>query len=158
MSLHLEFSGAPTIGASRPAVWRRLLEPHFVAASVPGVESVEVLAPDRFRILSSLRFGPMAMQLTTEVELADLVEPERARLRASMSASGSTMTAVSTIRLDAEAGAEAGAADRTVLAWTATVDIDGMLAGVGATLVEGSARTLTTDFWTDFARRVETAL
>lgn len=151
MPLRLEFSGAPTIAASRPAVWRHLLDPHFLTASVPGVESMEVLAPDRFRIAAALRYGPMTVALKIEVELSDLVEPERASLRIAVNASGSTVTAVSGIRL------EETTPERTVLAWTATTEVDGMLAGLGVPFVEGIARKLTTDFWTDFARRVETA-
>ena len=37
---------------------------------------------------------------------------------------------------------------------TATSDISGTVASVGARLLEGTARRLTEEFWTDFARRV----
>jgi uncharacterized protein len=151
MPLRLEFSGSPTVSADRAAVWRHLLDPHFVAASVPGLESVRILSPERFQIVAALRYGPMKVDLAVEVELSDLVEPERARLRASVDASGSTVTALSDVRLGAPSP------DQTLLDWSATVEIDGMLAGLGSPFVDGIARKLTADFWTDFARRAEAA-
>jgi carbon monoxide dehydrogenase subunit G len=52
------------------------------------------------------------------------------------------------VRLD-----EAGSG-RTRLNWSATTNVSGTLASVGARLLEGTARRLTEEFWTDFARRV----
>ena len=40
--MKLEFAGAPEVTVSREEVWARLMDPNFVAASAPGVESVEV--------------------------------------------------------------------------------------------------------------------
>lgn len=149
MPLRLEFSGSPTVGTDRQVVWRRLLDPHFVAASVPGLESVRVLTPEHFQIVAALRYGPMKVDLAVEVQLSDLVEPERAQLRASVNASGSIVTALSHVHLGAPSP------NLTLLDWTATVEIDGMLAGLGSPFVDGIARKLTSDFWTDFARRAE---
>jgi carbon monoxide dehydrogenase subunit G len=40
------------------------------------------------------------------------------------------------------------------LNWTAQTELNGTLANLGLRLVEGIARKLTEQFWTDFARRV----
>ena len=149
MALQLEFSGSPDIAAARETVWRRLVDPHFVAKSIPGVESMRMVGPDRLQIASAIGVGPVQLHLTGEIELFDLVEPERAGLRASATASGTTAEVVSAVRLE-----DAGPG-RTVLHWTATAEIKGTLAVLGGSLLEGIARKLTTDFWTDFARRVE---
>ena len=53
--MQLAFAGTPEIRASRDEVWRRILDPQFVGRSAPGVESVEVLAENRFRM--TLGFG-----------------------------------------------------------------------------------------------------
>jgi hypothetical protein len=44
----------------------------------------------------------------------------------------------------------------TRLNWSATSDVSGTVASVGARLLEGTARRLTEQFWTDFARRIGT--
>jgi carbon monoxide dehydrogenase subunit G len=36
----------------------------------------------------------------------------------------------------------------------ATSEVNGKVASVGARLLEGTARRLTEEFWTDFARRI----
>jgi carbon monoxide dehydrogenase subunit G len=54
---------------------------------------------------------------------------------------------VSSVRLE-----DAGAG-RTRLDWAATCSVSGVVAGLGARMLEGTARRLTEDFWTDFARR-----
>ena len=42
---------------------------------------------------------------------------------------------------------------RTRLNWAAVSTIGGALASLGGRLLEGTARRLTEEFWTDFARR-----
>ena len=146
--MKLEFSGAPEITAPRTAVWARLMDPSFVAASAPGVESVEAVDPTHFRVVSGLGVGAVKVKFKLEVELSDIVEPERLRMAARGKAPGSAVDVVSSVRLE-----EAGNG-RTRLNWSATSHVSGTVASVGARLLEGTARRLTEDFWTDFARRV----
>ena len=145
--MKLEFSGAPVIDAPRQAVWQRLMDPNFIAASAPGVETVEALDPTHFNVISGLGIGPMRLQFRLDVELSDIVEEERLRMVALGRGPGSEVDVVSRVRLE-----EAGAG-RTRLDWAATCRVGGVLAGLGARMLEGTARRLTEDFWSDFARR-----
>jgi carbon monoxide dehydrogenase subunit G len=145
----MEFSGTADIGAGREVVWRRVVDPHFVAKSMPGIESIETVAPGRYRIAAAIGVGPMQLKTGIDLEIFDLVEPEQARLRASASASGSAADVLSAVRLEESGGG------RTLLHWSATTGLQGPLAALGAGLMEGVARKLTADFWADFARRVE---
>jgi carbon monoxide dehydrogenase subunit G len=146
--MKLEFSGAPEITAPRARVWERLMDPDFVAASAPGVESVEPVDPTRFKVISGVGVGPIRVRFQLDVELADLVAPERLRMLAHGHAPGSTVDVVSSVRLEPVGPA------RTRLNWAATTTIGGTLATIGGRLLEGTARRLTEDFWSDFARRV----
>jgi carbon monoxide dehydrogenase subunit G len=60
---------------------------------------------------------------------------------------GSVVDVVSAVRLEE---AEAG----TRLNWSATSDVSGTVANLGPRLIEGTARMMSEQFWTDFARRV----
>jgi carbon monoxide dehydrogenase subunit G len=61
---------------------------------------------------------------------------------------GSVIEVLSTIAIrDAGPG-------RVRLHWTATTELSGTLANIGAKLLEGVARRMTEQFWDDFARRV----
>ena len=146
--MKLEFAGAPEVTVSREEVWARLMDPNFVAASAPGVESVEAVDPTHFKVISGIGVGPMRVSFQLDVELSDVVPPERLRMTALGRASGSAVDTVSNVRL------ETLGKGRTRLNWAARTTISGTVASLGPRLLEGIAKRLTEDFWTDFARRV----
>jgi len=145
--MKLEFSGSPEIAAARERVWLRLMDPHFVAKSAPGVESVEIIDPTHFKVVSGFGVGSIKIGFTMDVQLLDLVPRRSARMRVRGKAPGLAVDVLSSIEIQ-----DAGP-DRVRLNWSATSDISGAVAGVGARLMEGAARKLTEQFWTDFARR-----
>ncbi|MGN6390903.1 MAG: SRPBCC family protein [Gemmatimonadales bacterium] len=136
------------ISAPRETVWGRLMDPDFVAVSGPGVESVERIDSTHYRVISGLGVGAVKVRFALDVELSDIVEGRRLRMRARGKAPGSTVEVVSLLGLQ-----DAGLA-RTRLEWSATSDLTGTVASVGGRVLEGTARRLTEGFWTDFARRV----
>jgi uncharacterized protein len=146
--MKLEFSGAPEITASRQKVWAKLMDPDFVAASAPGVESVEAVDPTHFKVISGLGVGSVKLRFKLDVELFDVEPGQQLKMRSRGKAPGSAVDVVSHLRLE-DAGAE-----KTRLNWSATSELSGTVASVGARLLEGTARRLTEQFWTDFARRV----
>jgi uncharacterized protein len=144
----LRFSGAPEVTAPRHIVWQRLVDPRFVAASAPGVQAVEVIDARHFRVLSG--FGPPAMKarITLAGELFDLVPGVSAKMRLRGNGAGTLIDVLSTIAVhDAGPG-------KVRLEWTATSELSGTVAKLGAKLLEGVARKMTEQFWDDFARRV----
>jgi len=146
--MKLEFSGSPVIRATREYVWSRLTDPDFVAASGPGVEAVETLDPTHFKVVSGLGVGSVKVRFKLDVELFDIVEGQSLKMRSRGKAPGSMVDIVSSLQI-------ADAAPGTVrLDWSATSEVSGTVASVGARLLEGTARKLTEGFWTEFARRV----
>lgn len=147
--MKFEFSGAPVIPATRQVVWARLTDPDFVAASAPGVESVEARDSTHYSVVSGVGLGPMKIRFTVDVELFGIVEREALSMRSRGNGAGSVVEVVSAVRLvDADGG--------TRLDWRAVSEVSGAVAGLGGRMVEGVARMLTEQFWTDFARRVST--
>jgi len=146
--MKLEFSGAPEVSAPRDTVWAHLMDPNFVAASAPGVESVQAVDETHYKVVSGLGVGAVKVKFKLDVELSDIAPPERVKMTARGKAPGSAVDVVSSVRLE-----EAGNG-RTRLNWSAISNISGTVASVGARLLEGTARRLTEEFWTDFARRV----
>ena len=146
--MKLLFSGAPVITASSQKVWQKLLDPDFVAASGPGVESVEALDRTHFKVISAFGVGSVKVRFRLDVELFDIVEGQSLKMRARGKAPGSAVDVVSELRLE-----DLGDG-KTRLNWSATSEVSGTVASVGARLLEGTARKLTEQFWTDFAKRV----
>lgn len=146
--MKLEFSGSPVIHATRDYVWSRLTDPDFIASSTPGVETVEALDPTHFKVTSGLGVGAVKVRFKLDVELFDVVEGRSLKMRSRGMAPGSIVEVVSSLRI-------ADAAPGTVrLDWSATSEVSGTMASVGGPFLEGTARKLTQDFWTDFAKRV----
>ena len=146
--MKLEFSGSPAIAAPRERVWERLMDPHFVAQSAPGVESVEAVDPTHFKVISGFGVGSIRVRFTMDVELFDIDAGKSAKMRVRGKAPGSAIDVVSNLQVD-----DAGSSG-TQLNWSATSEVSGTVANVGARLMEGTARKLTEQFWTDFAQRV----
>jgi carbon monoxide dehydrogenase subunit G len=146
--MKLDFSGAPEITGSRQKVWEKLIDPDFVAASAPGVESVERVDPTHFKVISGFGVGSVKVRFKLDVELFDIVDGQQLKMRARGKAPGSNVDVVSALQVE-----DAGDG-RTRLNWSATSDVSGTVASVGARLLEGTARKLTEQFWTDFAQRV----
>ncbi len=65
------------IAAPRPMVFQRLIDPETVSAAAPGVESVETVGDHHFRISSGFGVGAIKLQFILDVELSDIVAPER---------------------------------------------------------------------------------
>lgn len=145
--MRLSFSGAPDVAAPRSLVWERLMDPHFLAATAPGVEKVEVVDATHYSVTSGFGLGAVRLGFTLDVEVSGQVPPERATLRARGTAPGSTLDVTSGIRL------EEPQPGRTIIHWTTETDVNGAVAGLGG-LLEGAARKVMEQFWIDFARRV----
>src|ERR671928_159147 len=112
--MKLNFSGAPEITAAPTVVWSKLLDADFVAASAPGVESVERLDPTHFKVISGLGVGSVKVRFKLDVELFDIVEGEQLKMRARGKAPGSAVDVTSALQLE-----DAGDG-RTRLNWSAT--------------------------------------
>lgn len=146
--MKFQFSGARDIPAPRATVWTRLTDPEFVAGSGPGVEAVEAVDPTHFTVTSGLGIGAVKVRFKLDVELFDIVPGQRLRMRARGRAPGTTVDVVSAVELEDQGNSH------TQLGWSAASEINGAVANVGGRLLEGIARQLTEQFWTDFAARV----
>jgi carbon monoxide dehydrogenase subunit G len=147
--MKLKFSGAPELMTSRDHVWERLMDPSFVAASAPGVESVEAIDPTHFKVVSAFGVGAVKLRFSLKVELTHVVPPEHVTMQARGKAPGSNVDVVASVSIE-ELGPR-----HVRLSWTAESDVSGTVASVGARLLEGTSRKLTEQFWADFARRVQ---
>jgi len=97
--MKLEFSGSPEITAARERVWERLMDPHFLAQSAPGVESVEVIDPTHFKVTSGFGAGSIKVRFTMDVELFDIVPGRSAKVRMKAQAPGSAVDILSGIEI-----------------------------------------------------------
>ena len=129
----MQFSGTTEIRAPRSAVWAFVIDPQQVGWCGPGVESIEEIDETHFRARAKVGIGVISARFNVNLELAEQLEPDRAMIKASGQAPGSAVDATGEMILD---GPSEGP---TTMRWSATVAISGMIASVGARLVEGTA-------------------
>src|SRR5262245_49982572 len=121
----MRFEGRIAIKAPRERVFSFLTDPEKVASCAPGVESIEVLEPQRlFRATVSVGFGSVKASFVSDAEWLDVEAPTRARMRVHGDAPGSAVDAVSEMLL---AEAEPGV---TELRWSADVTVVGAIASL----------------------------
>ena len=137
----MRFSGTERIPASRDQVWQFLTDPDAVAQCVPDVERLEVIDPSRFKAEVKAGIGPVRGKFGFDVIWQELIQPSRARMTAQGKTGGSAVTVDSTMDLTEAVEGE------TDLAWSADVVVHGMIASVGARLLDGFAKKQTEQFF-----------
>lgn len=132
----MKFEGRVEIRAPRPKVWAFVTDPDQIAGCGPGVDSVETLDDGRFKVHAKVGIGFINMKFVVNAELTDLHEPDEATVLASGQASGSAVNATARMVL------ADGPDDSTVMDWTADVIMSGMIASLGARMIDGTATKL----------------
>jgi carbon monoxide dehydrogenase subunit G len=130
----MEFSGAVDIAAPRDVVFAFVTDPDKVGACGPGVETIEVIDPTHFRAKAKVGVGFIQARFVVDLEIAEQQPPDMAIIKARGQAPGSAVDALGRMNL-----VEGDAPGTTTMLWAAEVSISGMIASVGARLVEGTA-------------------
>jgi uncharacterized protein len=130
----MEFSGAVDIPASRERVFAFVTDPRKVAQCGPGTEQIEVIDPTHFKITAKVGVGFISARFVVNLEIAEQRAPDMAVIRARGQAPGSAVDAVG--RMNLVDGPQPGS---TEMLWAAEVNLSGMLASVGARMVDSTA-------------------
>jgi carbon monoxide dehydrogenase subunit G len=146
----MHFEGTAVIQASREKVWTFLTDPNTVSQCVPGLESMEIVAPDeKFRAVASVGFGSVKVTFKTDVEWLELDAPNRAKMKAHGVAPGSAVDAdAEMILIEAPDGA-------TELKWATEVTIMGTIASLAARLMGSVTKKLVGAFFNCVKKHVE---
>jgi carbon monoxide dehydrogenase subunit G len=142
--------GEVTIRAPRKRVWDFLTDPQQIGQCAPGVEKIEEIEPmKRYRGVVSVGLGGVRARFSGEVEVLELDEPNRAKLRAHGTATGSAADALSEMSLSD------GPEGSTLVHWTANVNVSGQLASLAARLMLPVSQKLAAQFYDEVRRRIE---
>jgi carbon monoxide dehydrogenase subunit G len=146
----VQFAGTVTIDAPRPEVWRFLTDPHSVGKCAPGLESLEIIVPDKqFKVVASVGFGSVSVKFNLDVEWLELDPPNKGRIKARGSAPGSAVEGSSEMILrDLPDGA-------TDMDWSAEVVVYGTIAALASRLMGSLTRRLTGDFFDCVKAKIE---
>jgi carbon monoxide dehydrogenase subunit G len=141
-----------TINAPRKKVWDFLTDPNQIGPCMPGVEKIETIEElKKYRGVVSVGLGSVKARFSGDVEILELDEPNRAKLKAHGTATGSTADAISEMRLS-------DAPDNSTLVnWTADINVSGQLASLVSRLMVPVSQKLAAVFYDEVRKRIETA-
>jgi len=146
--MHLK--GDVVIKAPRKKVWDFLTDPNQIGQCVPGVEKIETIEPlKKYRGIVSVGLGSVKARFSGDVDILELDEPNRAKLKAHGTATGSAADAVSEMTLSD------GLEGATVVNWTADINVSGQLASLVSRLMVPVSQKLAGVFYDEVRKRIE---
>ena len=132
-----------TVDAPPAAVWSFFEDIERVARCVPGVESVDVLGPDRYKVLATQKVGFISatFEMATQIESRD---PLRSLALSSVgkSVKGAMGNVRSKDRVEFEPTPEGG----TRVTLTSEIAVGGMLGALGHKAITTKSKELTLKF------------
>jgi carbon monoxide dehydrogenase subunit G len=143
--------GDVIIRAPRKKVWDFLTDPNQIGQCVPGVEKIETVEPLKlYRGVVSVGLGSVKARFNGDVEILELDEPNRAKLKAHGTTTGSVADALSEMSLSD------GADNSTLVHWTADIQVSGQLASLVSRLMVPVSQKLAGVFYDEVRKRIET--
>jgi carbon monoxide dehydrogenase subunit G len=147
----MEMSGEYRIPASRDKVWAALNDPVVLKACIPGCQSLEKLNDNEMNATVVAKVGPVKATFNGHVTLSNIDPPK-----------GYTITGEGK---GGVAGFAKGGADvalkedgaGTILNYTASAQVGGKLAQIGARLIDATAKQMADQFFGAFAAKLGTA-
>ena len=136
----MKIEGSHDVPAPRKKVWDAFLDPAQLKKAIPGCEKLEALGNDEFK--ATLKVGVAAVKGTFEgkVRLAEKKPPESYRLAAEGSGGPGFVKADTLITLSEIEGG-------TRVAYSADVQVGGLIAGVGQRMLGGVSRMMADQFF-----------
>lgn len=146
----MQLKGDVTIKAPRKKVWDFLTDPNQIGQCAPGVEKIETIEHmKKYRGTISVGLGSVKARFSGDVDVLELDEPDRAKLKAHGTATGSAADAVCEMTLsDGPEGA-------TLVNWTADVNVSGQLASLVSRLMVPVSQKLAGMFYDEIRKRIE---
>jgi carbon monoxide dehydrogenase subunit G len=147
----MQLKGDVTIRAPRKKVWDFMTDPNQIGQCAPGVEKIEMIEPlKKYRGVVSVGFGAVKARFSGDVDVLELEEPNRAKIKAHGAATGSVADAISEVHFsDGPDGA-------TNVHWTADVSVSGQLASLAARLMMPVSQKLAAQFYENVCKKIET--
>jgi len=143
----MRIEGSYDLRAPRDRVWQALLDPDQLSKAMPGCEKLEAVGPDEYT--ATLKVGVAAVKGTFQgkVRLSDKEPPARYRMAVEGSGGPGFVRGEASMELSEIEGG-------TRIAYTAEVQVGGLIAGVGQRMLGGVARMLVDQFFSKMAEQI----
>ena len=136
----MKLEGSYDVPAPRQKVWDAFLDPATLQQAIPGCEKLEALGNDEYKATLKIGVGGVKGTFEGKVRLADKKPPESYRLAAEGSGGPGFVRADTVITLtEADGG--------TRVAYSADVQVGGLIASVGQRMLGGVSKMMADKFF-----------
>lgn len=144
----MNMAGQQRIAAPRQRVWEALNDPEILRASIPGCQSLEKAAADRFTATVEVKVGPIGARFKGAVSLADLNAPNGYTLilEGNGGIAGSVKGSAK-VRLSDDAGG-------TLITYDVDAQVGGRMAQLGGPIIDATSKQLAGKFFSRFGEIV----
>ena len=146
----MTMNGEVQLAASREAVWAKLNDPEVLKACIPGCEELEKTEDNGFRAIAKMKVGPVSARFKGKVNLSDLDPPNGYRISGE-GEGGVAGFAKGGAKVRLDDGDNGG----TRLSYDVEAHVGGKLAQLGQRLINGAAKKLADEFFTNFGKAVQ---
>jgi hypothetical protein len=144
----MEMSGEYRIEAPRDRVWEALNDPEILKQAIPGCDEIQRLSDTELTAKVTAKVGPVKASFSGRVTLSDLDPPNSYRISGEGKGGAAGFAkGGANVRLKADG-------DATVLKYEVDATVGGKLAQLGARLVDGTAKKMAGEFFSNFAEVV----
>jgi uncharacterized protein len=144
----MKIEGSHDVSAPRQKVWDAFLDPEELRQAIPGCEKLDALGNDEYRAIMKVGIGPVKGTFEGKVKLTDKQPPNTYRMAVEGSGGPGFVRGDTTITLSDIPGG-------TRVAYSADVQIGGMIAGVGQRMLGGASKMLADQFFNKMGERLQ---
>jgi carbon monoxide dehydrogenase subunit G len=137
----VNLDGSAVLHADPDRVWSVITDPAVLARTIPGVESLEQVGDDEYRMNVSVGVGAIRGTYAGEVRLSDQERPKSYVMHAS--GAGAPGQVKATVNI----GLEPSGDNQTTLTYSADAVVGGPVAGVGQRMMTGVAKRMAGQFF-----------
>ena len=136
----MNLDGSAVLHADPEHVWSVITDPAVLARTIPGVESLEQVGDDEYKMNVTVGVGAIRGTYAGDVRLSDQQRPSSYVMHASGAGGPGNVRATVTINLEPHA-------EGTALTYSADAVVGGPVAGVGQRMISGVAKRMAGQFF-----------
>lgn len=144
----MEMSGEQRVPLAQEEVWKSLNDPDVLKACIPGCESVDKVSDTEFKAIVNTRIGPVRSRFKGRVTMSDLDPPNSYKLSFQGDGTAGFIKGEVDVKLTPEGERN------TAIGYTSKATVGGKLAQVGSRLIDGAARKMANDFFSNLTREL----
>ena len=144
----MEMNGEHKINAKIQKVWEALNNPEILFKTIPGCETIEKVSENELTATVKAKIGPVSAKFKGKVTLSE-INPPNSYTISGEGQGGAAGFGKGSAKVSLKENAEF-----TILSYSANAQVGGKLAQIGARLVDGAAKKIANEFFTNFANEM----